>query len=755
MNQTARDFFVAGGTLPVNASSYVERPADQELREHIETGELCYVLTTRQMGKSSLMARTAAELRTQGLHTAIIDLSSIGSKTAQEEQWYLSILDDLKSQLPFTSEVEEWWEENSSLSYVRRFTKFFQEVLFREVDGRIIIFVDEIDSVLNLDFADDFFAAIRALYNRDSLFLQDRRLSFVLLGVAAPDDLIKDRTRTPFNVGIRIDLNELTLKDAGILLLGLPENGGAILERIFYWTNGHPYLTQRIGKAIARDNNGQWDNAAVDELVASLFFTNEAVAQESNLQFVGRRVLSSPNKARLLRLYRDIYRGKPIKSVEQSPYQNELKLYGLVRNDKDGQLEIRNRIYEQVFDGEWIKENAPEDPWRRVAIIAVAAMVIFLLGFAYYWQQRPIPDAILAQSYIAGFQETQNPTVRLSSLANLAGLEEYSDDVIELFNSLSTNEQEALFENATPDLTAQAKSVASKIYMTLYTDDFGKPSQDSTRVLQAILNTLERAGDAESEALRNEIKFWLIGRRFAEAEDYPSAKIVYDLVISENPKNPATRIERALVLASLEEYRAALRDLADVLKYGSSWEQAVANIVTGNNQFVESIYALENPAPFTKVLPASVPDGASSSSLSSRASTVRIKNNVFSRTGPGLEYPISDSFSAGAVVPVIGRDQSGSWFLVEVSRTESAWVSANFVSEPNMEPLSIPIAATIPAQPPPLGEVGVSANQGWQNTGISFQQGARVLFRVVDGSGRIRRGRPPLTTVQERALFAR
>src|SRR5205085_1986357 len=56
-------FYVTGGTLPRDAPSYVERRADHQLYEALRGGELCYVLHARQMGKSSLMVRTADRLR--------------------------------------------------------------------------------------------------------------------------------------------------------------------------------------------------------------------------------------------------------------------------------------------------------------------------------------------------------------------------------------------------------------------------------------------------------------------------------------------------------------------------------------------------------------------------------------------------------------------------------------------------------------------------------------------------------------------
>jgi hypothetical protein len=49
--------FQAGGTVGEGAF-YVERPADGELPDALRQGELCYVLATRQIGKSRWPAST-------------------------------------------------------------------------------------------------------------------------------------------------------------------------------------------------------------------------------------------------------------------------------------------------------------------------------------------------------------------------------------------------------------------------------------------------------------------------------------------------------------------------------------------------------------------------------------------------------------------------------------------------------------------------------------------------------------------------
>ncbi len=375
--------YTVGGAVQASHGVYLPRQADADLLAWCRAGLFAYVLSPRQLGKSSLMIHTAEALAADGIRTVLLDLTALGTGVTAEE-WYFGLLYEIGDQLGLTRDLGEWWAAQTALGLTQRFMRFFQDVVPAEVAAPLVVFVDEIDTTLSLSFTDDFFAAIRSCHDARARVPAFARLSFVLTGVATPGDLIHDAKRTPFNIGRRVEMTDFTPAEAAPLATGLglpPAEAARVLDWALAWTGGHPYLTQRLCQALTAEARSAWTAGAVADVVRRLFL-GERSGSDNNLQFV-RDMLTkrAADPAAVLALYETVLRGRDVPDEEQSLAASHLKLAGIVRR-VGVTLRVRNRIYRTVFGSRWVRAHRPArvDWVRRLRQATVGLGVAFIVS---------------------------------------------------------------------------------------------------------------------------------------------------------------------------------------------------------------------------------------------------------------------------------------------------------------------------------------------------------------------------------------
>jgi WD40 repeat protein/subtilisin-like proprotein convertase family protein len=394
------EFFSVGAPLHAIRAGYIRRKADEQLYDTVMSGQYAHVLAPDRSGKSSLIAATAARLENNGRKVAILDLEQIGVRDGGGDagRWYYNVAYRLLRQLRIRYDLLAWWQDKSVLSNRQRLLDFYSEIILQFVPERIVVFVDEIQCIEEIRQADQLLASIRAAHNARTTDPDFSRLSFVLIGECDPISLIEEAELSPFNVTQQISLGDFSRDDLDLFSTELnlgADDARLALDRIFYWTRGQPYLSQKLARAIAREDVGSDIAQGIDRLASQQLAGRAALHSEPHMSHIHRAIANSgKRKEPLLNLYGKIRKGMTVAADLGSPLQRRLMAIGLVEINQDGNLQVRNRLYERVFTARWANENLP----IRLgvpAIVVGAILVLVMIPFVYMqWLPRPYQNVL-------------------------------------------------------------------------------------------------------------------------------------------------------------------------------------------------------------------------------------------------------------------------------------------------------------------------------------------------------------------------
>jgi hypothetical protein len=248
----------------------------------------------------------------------------------------------------------------------------------------LVLLVDELDLLRSLPFSpDELLTAIHCASARHQCDGSEAKsLVFCVFATVRPGLLWREAKDTDPGLGSIIVLQDFERDELfqvidGLARCLLEKNNlmepaclaqtkfllSETLDRVFYWTHGHPYLTQKLGCVATHCLSAQLGGIAaitpeqchrlVDSLAERTFTGRIAREQDCHVLWVRRKLLSSAlDRSRIVQLLHLVKRGLRVDSIAQDETE-ALVDSGFVRI-RNGCLEMRNRVYERLLDPEWL-----------------------------------------------------------------------------------------------------------------------------------------------------------------------------------------------------------------------------------------------------------------------------------------------------------------------------------------------------------------------------------------------------------------
>ncbi|MFC5707596.1 AAA-like domain-containing protein [Aeromonas eucrenophila] len=346
----------------IPAELYVERKADKQLAQIMsDMGRPGYILVARQMGKTNLLINAKRKYSKGNNVIVYIDLSNrydtdrlcfrniIDTILSTNEEKLGHLIDKIHSERE-TRRIPAYTEHSAEL-----------RLILENIAGKLIIILDEIDSLTAADYSDKIFAQIRSVYFERVNFSCLERLTYVLSGVAEPSEIIKDKSISPFNIGQRIVLGDF---DYGEFLdfirktkIDIPSS---TIERIFYWTNGNPRMTWDICSEVEDIlADGKTPTSEhVDSIVERTYLTNFDVPPVDHI----RSLVESSQELREGIISILYGKGDAISDEVKS----KLYLAGILDSKfSEGLIKIKNKVIEKSLDEDWIESITSRESYSQ------------------------------------------------------------------------------------------------------------------------------------------------------------------------------------------------------------------------------------------------------------------------------------------------------------------------------------------------------------------------------------------------------
>ena len=261
-----------------------ENNADK-IVQALKEGYFCHVLTYPIKEKNKLLEYIKINLNEEQIPFTVINPLKIdGRRRSQNFQWetrdswYQKLVDIINQDFALEISAGDYWTENNNEDKNRNLSllrSYIEKVLFRKRKKSTLVII--FDLVITsqqtyqeeywylfdgLKFRNEVYYFIRNCYEMRKRYKDYQRLNFIVLDTLTRFNYIgKDIKKSPFTLAWKVDIgSDSEVEERPIINYGLDEyisqvNVNAVIERIWYWTCGNPFLTQTLLHKVIFDKN--------------------------------------------------------------------------------------------------------------------------------------------------------------------------------------------------------------------------------------------------------------------------------------------------------------------------------------------------------------------------------------------------------------------------------------------------------------------------------------------------------------------
>jgi hypothetical protein len=234
------------GAVSLESAFYLKQPflEQQIIKEITKPGGLVRIKAPQEMGKTSLLLRILNDCQKNfGYRIVSLDLLKVDQSIFENIHQFLRWLCvNCARKLGLQPNLDHYWDED--LGSKMSWTIYFEEYLLEEIDGPLVLALDELNQVFeHPKIAEDFLPLLRSCYEeaKKNPIWQDFRLIVVhSTEIYIPLQL----EQSPFNIGLPIELEFFSQKQVEQLATKyqLYSQDNEEIKQLMELVRGHPAL---------------------------------------------------------------------------------------------------------------------------------------------------------------------------------------------------------------------------------------------------------------------------------------------------------------------------------------------------------------------------------------------------------------------------------------------------------------------------------------------------------------------------------